>query len=281
MSATIIDGKAIAAQIRADLQQPVMQCERKLHRHIGLAVVLVGDDPASHTYVKYKVAACDQLGIKTFVHYLPHASPHKTVANLVRQLNLDATIDGILVQLPLPDHLVASDIISLIDYRKDVDGLTDTHVARLVKGQDCIAACTPCGIMHLLRSTGAAIEGKHAVVVGRSRIVGKPIAAMLLNRNATVSVCHSQTQHLASITSMADILVVASGRKHLITDKHVKRGAIVIDVGINRQDNKLYGDVQYDKVIDVAGYITPVPGGVGPMTIAYLLSNLVQCANSK
>ncbi|MCL1944518.1 MAG: bifunctional 5,10-methylenetetrahydrofolate dehydrogenase/5,10-methenyltetrahydrofolate cyclohydrolase [Firmicutes bacterium] len=272
----IIDGKNIANQIRLNLKQFVLKND--IQDKIGLAVVLVGQDPASHIYVNNKVRACTQIGIRSMVYKLPDNISQVELVQLVDSLNQDRIIDGILLQLPLPSHIDAQKVIDHIDSKKDVDGLSKNNVYNLQKGYDCLKPCTPLGIMKLIASTGVVVEGKHAVVVGRSEIVGKPMVQLLNLSNATVTNCHSLTSNLAQLTSLADILIVAVGQRHLIGVKHVKKGAIVIDVGINRLDNKLYGDVDFEQVKDIASYITPVPGGVGPMTIAMLMSNVIKAA---
>ncbi|MDR3021703.1 MAG: bifunctional 5,10-methylene-tetrahydrofolate dehydrogenase/5,10-methylene-tetrahydrofolate cyclohydrolase [Clostridiales bacterium] len=269
----LIDGKKQAQQIRVNLKQYLKDNPKK----IGLAVVLVGDDPASQIYVKNKVAACQDVGILSFVHHLPQNCTQAKLLDLIDILNLDCNVHGILVQLPLPKHIDSCIVIDRICHQKDVDGLTNYHIAKLAKGQECIVPCTPSGIVHLINSTGTSIEGKHAVVVGRSQIVGRPIAQLLLNYNATLSVCHSSTLNLAMLTKQADILIVAVGQRNLINKSHVKLGAIVIDVGINRFEGRVCGDVNFEEVSKVAGFITPVPGGVGPMTIASLLQNVIKC----
>jgi len=269
----LIDGKALSEKIRTELKTKAQG------KNIGLAVVLVGKNPASEVYVKNKITACEQVGIKSSAHHLQGDTTEQQLVDLIRTLNADPNIHGILVQLPLPKHLNERKILSHINPAKDVDGFHALNAGALFLGwEDCLPACTPAGCIELIKSTGVDLAGKHAVVVGRSNIVGKPVAILLLNENCTVTIAHSKTRDLATITRQADILVAAVGRKHFITADMIKPGAIVIDVGINREDGKLYGDVDFDEAVKVAGYITPVPGGVGPMTITMLLSNTIKTA---
>jgi len=272
----ILDGKKLSDQIKLDLAKLVQ--DKNIVDKVGLAVVLVGDDPASHIYVNNKVKACQKIGIKSYRYHLASDTPEYEVLNLIDNLNCDNNIHGILVQLPLPLHLNPQTVINHINSSKDVDGLCQQNVFRLIKGYDCLKPCTPQGIMKLIELANLDLSGKHAVVVGRSDLVGKPISQILLQANCTVTTCHSFTKDLASITKLADILVVAVGKKHLITTQHIKKGAIVIDVGINKVDGKVYGDVDFENVKFIASYITPVPGGVGPMTIATLMSNVLKAA---
>ena len=275
----IISGKALSAKIKAQVGERARDFEAKFGRKVGLAVVRVGSDPASVIYVRNKVIACEECGVTSFSHVLPDSATQAEVIELVKQLNADDKVDGILVQLPLPKHIDERAVLAAIEPKKDADGFHVVNAGKLFLGErDGNVACTPRGIIELIKSTGVRIEGKHAVVVGRSNIVGKPVAALLLADNATVTVCHSKTQGLGAITSTADILVVAVGKKNFITANMVKRGAVVIDVGMNRDDDGLFGDVDYNGVKDVAGYITPVPGGVGPMTVAMLIQNTVDSA---
>ena len=239
--------------------------------------MLVGENPASKVYVRNKILACEQTGIASFEYYLPETSTTEQVLEVVRALNADDKVDGLLVQLPLPKGIDEKRVLSEVSPKKDVDGFHAVNAGNLLLGNPCLSACTPTGIMELIKSTGESVEGKHAVVIGRSNIVGKPIALMLLAANATVTVCHSKTKDLEKYTRDADILVVAIGVKEFVTGDMIKKGAIVIDVGMNRAD-KLYGDVHFESASAVAGYITPVPGGVGPMTITMLLSNTVKAA---
>lgn len=277
MSATLIDGKAVSAKIRDEIAADAAAFEKNNGRKIGLAVVLVGENPASKVYVRNKILACEQTGIASFEYYLPETSTTEDVLEVVRALNADDKVDGLLVQLPLPKGIDEKRVLSEVSPKKDVDGFHAVNAGNLLLGNPCLSACTPTGIMELIKSTGESVEGKHAVVIGRSNIVGKPVALMLLAANATVTVCHSKTKDLEKYTRDADILVVAIGVKEFVTGDMIKKGAIVIDVGMNRAD-KLYGDVHFESASAVAGYITPVPGGVGPMTITILLRNTVKAA---
>lgn len=277
MSATLIDGKAVSSKIRDEIAADAAAFEKNNGRKIGLAVVLVGENPASKVYVRNKILACEQTGIASFEYYLPETSTTEQVLEVVRALNADDKVDGLLVQLPLPKGIDEKRILSEVSPKKDVDGFHAVNAGNLLLGNPCLSACTPTGIMELIKSTGESVEGKHAVVIGRSNIVGKPVALMLLAANATVTVCHSKTKDLEKYTRDADILVVAIGVKEFVTGDMIKKGAIVIDVGMNRAD-KLYGDVHFESASAVAGYITPVPGGVGPMTITMLLRNTVKAA---
>jgi methylenetetrahydrofolate dehydrogenase (NADP+)/methenyltetrahydrofolate cyclohydrolase len=270
----IIDGKAIAARVRAEVAAAVKRRTDAGHRPPGLATVLVGDDPASQVYVRNKRKQASEVGIADIHHHLDASVSHDELLALVKQLNADERVDGILVQLPLPKQIDDSEILRAIDPDKDVDGFHPENVARLVLGLPGFVPCTPLGCMRLLAETGVNVAGAHAVVVGRSNIVGKPMAHLLLQQNATVTIAHSRTKDLAAITRQADILVVAVGRAKLIGAEHVREGAVVLDVGMNRDENgKLCGDVDFDAVRHKASAITPVPGGVGPMTIAHLLEN--------
>ena len=278
MSAAIIDGKAIAQAYRAEL---AVRVGRLADAGIvpALAVVIVGDDPASQVYVRNKALACEAIGMRSQVHALPADVSQLTLITFVKGLNADAHVHGILVQLPLPRHITARAVIEAIDPAKDVDGFHFDNVGALVVAEPAFYPCTPWGIMKMLEHEGVAIEGSHAVVVGRSNIVGKPMALMLLHAGATVSICHSKTRDLGAITRQADILVSAVGKPRMITAGMVKPGAVVVDVGIARlPDGKLAGDVDFAGVSKVASRITPVPGGVGPMTIAMLLANTVKAA---
>lgn len=277
MSANLIDGKAISASLREKIASDAAEFEKKNGRKIGLAVVLVGENPASKVYVRNKILACEQTGIASYEYYLPATSSTEEIIEVVRALNADDKVDGLLVQLPLPEGIDEKRVLREVSPAKDVDGFHAVNAGNLMLGNPCLSACTPTGIMELIKSTGVDIAGKHAVVVGRSNIVGKPVALMLLAANATVTICHSRTQNLAEFTRAADILVVAIGKKEFVTGDMIKKGAIVIDVGMNRAD-KLYGDVHFESASKVAGYITPVPGGVGPMTITMLLQNTVKAA---
>lgn len=277
--AEIIDGKAVAEKIKSDLFVRATAFERERGRKIGLAVIRVGNDPASSVYVRNKIKACERCNIRSFAYELSEAVDSAELISLIHRLNDDGEVDGILVQLPLPKHINEREVLSEITPKKDADGFHAVNAGKLFLGdKDGTVACTPRGIIELIKSIGVSMSGKHAVVVGRSNIVGKPVAALLLAHDATVTVCHSKTANLKEITLSADILVVAVGKSNFITADMVKRGAVVIDVGMNRDENGLCGDVDFNGVKNKAGYITPVPGGVGPMTVAMLLSNTVDGA---
>lgn len=278
MTAHIIDGKAIAQQLRAEWK---IRADALKARGItpGLAVIIVGEDPASRVYVANKVKACAELGLHSEHVVMPADTPEAALLAKIAELNRNPNIHGILVQLPVPKHIDSNKVLEAIDPAKDVDGFHPVNVGALVTGNMRFAPCTPYGCMKLLENSGVSIEGKHAVVVGRSNIVGKPMALLLLQANATVTICTSKTVDLAKFTRDADILVVATGKPKMITGDMIKPGAAVIDVGINRMaDGKLCGDVDFASAIEVAGWITPVPGGVGPMTITMLVANTVQSA---
>ena len=272
MSAKIIDGKEISAKVKEQVRAEV---ERdKLN--VGLAVVIVGDDPASRVYVNNKKKACEFCGIKSFEYALPAETTEKELLELVDTLNADKNVNGILVQLPLPEHLDEKKVIERISPLKDVDAFHESNVGKIMIGNYAFLPCTPAGCMELIHSTGVDVSGKDCVVIGRSNIVGKPMAMLLLHENGTVTICHSKTKNLAEVCTRADILIAAVGRPNFVTADMVKPGAVVIDVGINRLDTgKLCGDVKFDEVSEKAGWITPVPGGVGPMTIAMLMRNTV------
>jgi methylenetetrahydrofolate dehydrogenase (NADP+)/methenyltetrahydrofolate cyclohydrolase len=278
MPATVLDGKALAARVRGDLK---LEVDRLAPQGItpGLAVVLVGDDPASQIYVRNKTTACAQAGIKTFDHRLPATTSTDELLKVVASLNADGRVDGILIQLPLPAGIDARRVLFSVDPRKDVDGIHPENVGRLLMGEPRFVACTPFGVMKLIEEARLPLAGANAVVVGRSNMVGKPMAALLLGADATVTVCHSKTRDLAATVGRADLLVAAVGRAEMIRGEWVKPGAVVIDVGINRTaEGKLLGDVEYAPAAARASAITPVPGGVGPMTIAMLLANTVTAA---
>ncbi len=278
MTARIIDGKAIAQEVRAEWKQ---RADALKARGVtpGLAVIIVGEDPASKVYVANKVKACAELGLYSEHIALPADTPEAAVLAKIAELNSNPRVHGILVQLPVPKHIDSNKVLQAISPDKDVDGFHPVNVGALTTGNLRFAPCTPYGAMKLLEKSGVAIEGKHAVVVGRSNIVGKPMALMLLQQNATVTICTSKTIDLAKFTRDADILVVATGKPRMIGGDMIKPGAAVIDVGINRlPDGKLCGDVDFDSAKEVAGWITPVPGGVGPMTITMLVANTVQAA---
>lgn len=273
-----IDGKAVAAQVRAQVAQDAAALKARGVQP-GMAVVLVGDDPASKIYVNNKKKACAETGIYSEEHILPAETTQEELLALIEKLNADEKIHGILVQSPLPKHLDEKLVVEHIDPRKDVDAFHAYNVGRIMIGDYTFLPCTPAGVIELIRSAGIVIEGKSCVVVGRSNIVGKPMAMLLLHCNGTVTICHSRTKNLAEICRGADILVAAVGRAKMITADMVKPGAVVIDVGMNRDENgRLCGDVDFDAVEPVASYITPVPGGVGPMTIAMLMKNAVRAA---
>jgi len=281
MTARLIDGKQVAADLRANLAREVAALAFKP----GLAVVLVGEDPASQVYVRSKHKATLEAGMNSFEHRLRAETSQADLLALVAKLNADASVDGILVQLPLPKHIDADTVLDAISPAKDVDGFHAVNAGLLETGRAALVPCTPAGAMKLVRSLGENLSGKHAVIVGRSNIVGKPMAALLLAADCTVTVAHSKTKDLPAMCRQADILVAAVGRAEMIKGSWIKPGAIVIDVGINRVagadgKNKLVGDVAYAEALDVAGAITPVPGGVGPMTIACLLANTLQAARA-
>jgi len=281
MAAQLIDGKAVAAQIREEVKE---RCEALSARGVvpTLAVVLVGEDPASQIYVRNKERACRQAGIRSVAVRLPADTPQAVLDEKILSLNQDGEVDGILVQLPLPKGLDEGRVLALIDPKKDVDGFHVESMGALVTGGEGFVPCTPRGCLELIRRTGIDLSGKEAVVVGRSNIVGKPMALLLLSENATVTVCHSRTKDLCAHTRRADVLVAAVGRPNMITGDMVKPGAVVIDVGINRlSDGKVVGDVNFESALPVAGYLTPVPGGVGPMTIAMLLQNTLRSAQAR
>lgn len=279
---TLIDGKQTAAEIRHELKARTVAFEQKYNKKIGLAVVLIGSDPASQVYVRNKIKACEEAGIRSFAHYLPETVSSKEAVSLVESLACDENVHGILVQLPLPAHLNEKEILSAIPAEKDVDGFLAENIGKLALSQEGTVACTPLGVMELLKRYQIPLRGKRAVVLGRSNIVGRPMALLLLNADATVTVCHSKTQNLKEECLRADILVAAIGKPKFVSADMVKEGAVVIDVGINRsEDGKLCGDVDFEAVKGKASYITPVPGGVGPMTIAMLLTNVVNAAERK
>jgi len=279
MSAIIMDGKAVSALVRGEVKERAAILASKGVKP-GLAVVLVGDDPASQVYVRQKEKACDEVGFASFMRYLPASTDERELLDLIDGLNSDPAVHGILVQLPLPKHIDKDRVAEAIGPEKDVDGFHPINVGRLTLGIETMEPCTPKGIVYLLEHYGINIEGKRAVVVGRSNIVGKPVSILLLSRNATVTVCHSRTKDLPSVTRQADILVAATGKPKMITSSMVKDGAVVVDVGITRTQSGLIGDVDFDAVKEVASYITPVPGGIGPMTIAMLLLNTLKAAEA-
>jgi methylenetetrahydrofolate dehydrogenase (NADP+) / methenyltetrahydrofolate cyclohydrolase len=279
--AAIIDGKAVAADVRARVAIDAAALAERTGHRAGLVTILVGEDPASEVYVRNKIAACREAGMESFHEPMPATSTQCEVLEMVDRMNADDRVDGILVQSPLPAGLNFKEVLERIDPAKDVDGFHPLNVGRLVANQPGMVACTPKGVMELLDRAGVEIEGANAVVVGRSDIVGKPVALLLLHRSATVTVCHSRTRDLPAVTREADILIAAVGRPEMITGDMVKPGATVIDVGVNRTDDGLRGDVHFPSASGVAGAITPVPGGVGPMTIAMLLRNTVDAATAR
>jgi methylenetetrahydrofolate dehydrogenase (NADP+) / methenyltetrahydrofolate cyclohydrolase len=278
--ASIIDGKEIGQQIRQSIAERVVKLNEQSVTP-GLAVILVGDNPASQTYVRNKQKSCEAIGIYSELVKLPEETEETELLTHIQRLNERQDIHGILVQLPLPKHINEDHVIATISPEKDVDGFSPISVGKMMLGQETFLPCTPFGVMKLLEKTGVELAGKHAVVVGRSHIVGKPMGQLLLQKDATVTYTHSKTKDLPSITKQADILIAAVGRPNFITQEHVKQGAVVIDVGINRDNNnKLVGDVDFANVESIASHITPVPGGVGPMTITMLLFNTVQSAEN-
>jgi methylenetetrahydrofolate dehydrogenase (NADP+)/methenyltetrahydrofolate cyclohydrolase len=278
MTAKLINGKEVAQAVRNELKQEVIRLKEQ-GIVPGLTVVLVGNDPASETYVRGKIRASEEVGIHSNLVRMSEEATEEELLELVKKLNEDPSVQGILVQLPLPAHMDPNKVIATISPEKDVDGFTSINMGNLVVGLEGMIPCTPYGIMELLKRSGIETEGKHAVVVGRSNIVGKPISLLLQQANATVTMCHSRTRDLPSFTRQADILVVAVGMAEMITAEHVKPGVVVIDVGMNRnREGKLVGDVNFAEVAPLASAITPVPGGVGPMTIAMLMKNTVAAA---
>lgn len=277
MAAVVIDGKALAEQIRARVRAEVAELAAAGVAP-GLHVILVGEDPASQIYVRNKERACADVGMRSVVHRLPAETSQEEIVDLIGRLNGDPAVHGILVQLPLPQGIDVALVQRAILPEKDVDGVHPINAGKLFLGWPGFVPCTPAGILELIRTTGVEVAGKQAVVVGRSAIVGKPMAALLLAENATVTVCHSKTTDLPEVCRRADILVVAVGRKELVKGDWIKPGAVVIDVGMNREEGRLYGDVEFSSASRVAGFLTPVPGGVGPMTIAMLLVNTLKAA---
>jgi methylenetetrahydrofolate dehydrogenase (NADP+)/methenyltetrahydrofolate cyclohydrolase len=281
MAAEVIDGKAIAQAVRAEVRADVAAWVEQGGATPGLATVLVGDDPASAVYVGGKQKASAEVGIEGFDHRLSHDASHDEVERLLQRLNDDPAVSGILLQLPTPPQVDGGALTELIDPAKDVDGLTPINAGHLAQGQPGLRPCTPVGVIELLDRHGVALEGAEAVVVGRSILVGRPVAMLLLERHATVTICHSRTRDLAAVCARADVLIAAVGVPRMIGADHVKPGAAVIDVGINRLEDGLAGDVDFEAVKDRAGLLTPVPGGVGPMTIAMLLRNTVLAARAQ
>lgn len=273
----ILDGKTLSKKIRKDVKEETELLISQYGKTPHLVVVLVGDNPASDTYVRSKERACKRAGIQSTVIRKDASISQDELIQIIQSLNKDEDVHGILLQLPIPKHIDEELVINLIDPTKDVDGFTNHHVARLNKGFDALVPCTPLGIMEILKAYDIDPKGKRAVVMGRSQIVGKPMASLLLKANATVTITHSKTLNMKDVTQEADILVVAIGKAKMVDASYVKKGAVVIDVGISRIDGVLYGDVDFDSVKNKASYITPVPGGVGPMTIAMLLKNTLKC----
>lgn len=276
----LIDGRAIAGALRRKVAERVAKWRERTDQVPGLAVVLVGEDPASQVYVRMKQRACEEVGIRSELHQLPATVTAEQVLRLVRRLAVDSAVHGILVQLPLPNSIDPEPILRAVPPEKDVDGFHPHNLGMLVTGGEGMVPCTPAGIMTLIKHTGTELTGKHAVVVGRSTIVGKPTALLLLSQHATVTICHSRTRDLRAEVARADVVVAAVGQPRLIAGDWIKPGAVVIDVGINRRaDGGLVGDVEFDSAWGVAGHITPVPGGVGPMTVAKLLENTLRAAS--
>ena len=278
----LIDGKSLAAKVQQEVAEEAEKLKQEKNIVPGLAVILVGDDPASHAYVKMKAKACEKVGFYSITHNMPDTISQKEIIEIIEMMNANPHIDGILVQLPLPKHIDTDKILEVIDPRKDVDGFHPYNVGRLVTKLDSFVACTPLGVMKMFEAYGIDLKGKDVCVVGASNIVGKPMASLLLNADATVTVTHIHTKDLAAHTSQADIVVVGVGVPGLIKADMVKEGAIVIDIGINKlDDGRLVGDVAFDEVAPKCSYITPVPGGVGPMTIAMLLTNTLKSAKQR
>ncbi|MBV9194247.1 MAG: bifunctional methylenetetrahydrofolate dehydrogenase/methenyltetrahydrofolate cyclohydrolase FolD [Solirubrobacterales bacterium] len=278
---TVIDGRAIAQHLRDRVAEEVRAFAAEHGRPPGLATVLIGDDPASAVYVASKRRACAEAGIKSFHHELPAGTAREEALELIDELNADPRVSGILCQLPVPDPLDGDELTGRIDPDKDVDGLTVVNAGRLALGLPGLRPCTPAGVMVLLGETGVELTGAQAVVIGRSNLFGKPMAQLLLAANATVTMCHSRTRDLGAVARTADVLIAAVGRGRMVEGDWVKPGAVVIDVGVNRTEDGLIGDVDYNAVAPVAGAITPVPGGVGPMTIACLMRNTLQAAQMR
>jgi len=279
--ANIIDGKMLSLEVKDNVKEKVKNFYEKYNKKVCLAVVLVGENPASKVYVNNKIKGAEYVGIKSLSFTLSQSATQDEVENLVLGLVNNEEIDGILVQLPLPKGLDEEKILNLIPAEKDVDGFTAQNVGNLFLGKPCISACTPTGVIKMLEKTGIDLTGKNAVIIGRSNIVGKPMSALLLAKNCTVTICHSKTKNLSEICKNADVIVAAIGKAKFVTKDMVKKGAIVIDVGINRTETGLVGDVDFENVKELASFITPVPGGVGPMTIAMLMENTLICAERR
>ena len=281
MAARVIDGKAVAGGVRGRVAEEVATFAAEHDRVPALATVLVGEDPASHVYVAGKRKACEEVGIRSVHHELPQETSENELLELVGELGLDREVDGILVQLPVPEQIDPDRVIAALDPAKDVDGLTPVNAGLLAQGMPGLVSCTPAGVMELLRHEGVELEGAEAVVVGRSKLVGIPVARLLLGANATVTSCHSRTRDLPAVCRRADVLVAAVGAPELLGADAIKPGAVVIDVGVNRTDDGLRGDVDFEAASEVAAAITPVPGGVGPMTVAMLLVNTLAAARAR
>lgn len=277
MSAIIMSGKEMEKELLASQIERCSQLKEK-GIHPLLAVIIVGEDPASEIYVRNKGRMCDNIGILSRTIRLPESISQEELETQINALNADDAVTGILVQLPLPRHLNESRALACVLAEKDVDGFHMQNIGKMMRGEACALPCTPRGILHMLKKANVPLEGKHAVVIGRSNIVGKPAAMLLLNENCTVTICHSRTQNLKEITRQADILVVAVGKAHFVTADMVKEGAAVVDVGVNRVDGKVVGDVDFDAVAPIAGWISPVPGGVGRMTVSMLMENTLEAA---
>ena len=277
----LLDGKTLSAKIKSELKEQVAEYKLKTGKEITLAVILAGENPASKVYVRNKIKACEFVGVKSLAFYLPEDCGEEKIIETVKSVSADDNVDGVLVQLPLPNGVNESKVLSFIPTEKDVDGFKPENLGNLAMNKEAVIACTPKGIMRLLSEYEIPLKGKNAVVVGRSNIVGKPVAMLLLNADCTVTVCHSKTRDLKKICSDADILVAAIGKPRFITADMIKKGAAVIDVGINRTETGLLGDVDFDGAKGKAAFITPVPGGVGPMTIAMLLTNTLECAKRR
>jgi len=273
----ILDGSALAKKMRAEIKIETEKYINKYRVQPHLAVILVGTDPASETYVKFKEKACNQVGMKSTVINKPSDITEEELLEIITELNNDSLVHGILLQLPIPDHIDLEKVINAISPEKDVDGFANENVAKLSKNQDALVPCTPLGIIRLLEEYNIKTEGEHCVILGRSQIVGKPMAQLMLQKNSTVTICHSRSKNLPELAKQADILIAAVGKAHMVDETFVKEGAVVIDVGVSRINGVIYGDVNFDKVKDKASYITPMPGGTGPMTIACLLENTLKC----
>ncbi len=273
----ILDGKKLSLKIRDQIKIETEILVKENNKQPHLVVILIGENPASQSYVRSKERACVKAGIKSTIIRKEKDIEEKELISVIEELNADDTVHGILLQLPIPKHINEDKVLNLIDPLKDVDGFHNLNIAKLNKGQISLVPCTPLGITKIFDEYNIDATGKHCVIIGRSQIVGKPMAALMLKRNATITICHSKTKNIKEIAKQADILIVAIGRANMVDDSYVKPGVVVIDVGINRVDGKLTGDVAFDKVKEIASYITPVPGGVGPMTIACLLENTLTC----